>query len=141
MVVLTPDPIDLAGLLARVQRPESGAVVLFIGTTRELTEGRKTLTLSYEAYEEMATREIACLVKSAQERWSLVACEVIHRLGEVPLAEASVAVVASAPHRGAAFEAARWLIDSLKLTVPIWKKEHWADGSAEWVHPRGEKHE
>jgi molybdopterin synthase catalytic subunit len=136
MIELTHEPIDSTAMLSRAQQPQAGAVVLFLGITREFTAGRQTVELSYEAYCEMAEREMAKLESLARQRWPLVVCAIVHRLGVVPLAEASVAVVTSSPHRDAAFEAARWLIDELKSTVPIWKQERWADGSAEWIHPQ-----
>lgn len=137
MVELTKDPIDTAQLLQRVQRAEAGAVVLFLGITRQFTSGRETTELRYEAYEEMAQSELARLEAQARSRWSLVECVIVHRLGLVPLAEASVAIAVSSPHRAAAFEAGQWLIDALKETVPIWKQEHWRDGQTQWVHPSG----
>ena len=135
MIKLTENPIDATALLQTAQQPEAGAVVLFLGITRQFTQGRETTSLSYEAYREMAVKELERLEQQARDRWPLVDCSIVHRLGEVPLAEASVAIAVSSPHRGDAFEAGRWLIDTLKETVPIWKQEHWADGDAEWVHP------
>jgi molybdopterin synthase catalytic subunit len=135
MVELTNEPIDAQRLLARGQTPAAGAVLLFLGTTRRFTAGRETTELHYEAYREMAVRELEKLEAAARHRWSLVECAIVHRLGVVPLAEASVAIAVSSPHREAAFEAGRWLIDSLKEKAPIWKQEHWADGAVEWVHP------
>ena len=137
MIQLTTDPIDAAGLLDRAQQPEAGAVVLFLGITRQFTAGRQTVELVYEAYHTMAEKELAKLEAEARRRWPLVECAIVHRLGEVPLSEASVAVAASSPHRGDAFDAARWLIDTLKESVPIWKQERWADGAARWIHPVG----
>ena len=135
MIRLTPEPIDVTTLLEVAQRPEAGAVVLFLGTTREFTGERQTVELDYEAYETMAELELAKLESAARERWPLVECVIVHRIGRVPLAEASVAIVASAPHRREAFAAAQWLIDTLKERVPIWKRERWTDGTTEWVHP------
>lgn len=135
MIKLTENPIDATALLQTAQQPEAGAVVLFLGITRQFTQGRETKSLSYEAYREMAVKELERLEQQARDRWPLVDCSIVHRLGEVPLAEASVAIAVSSPHRGDAFEAGRWLIDTLKETVPIWKQERWADGDAEWVHP------
>ena len=135
MIQLTREPIDSTALVATVSRPEAGAVVLFLGTTRELTDGRRTVTLDYEAYDEMAEKQLAELEAEARRRWPLVECLIVHRLGRVPLAEASVAIVVSTPHRADAFAAGQWLIDTLKRDVPIWKQEHWADGTSEWVHP------
>ena len=132
---LTREPIDTDELLRRVTVPAAGAVVLFLGTVRELTHGRQTLALDYEGYPDMAERKLAELEAEVRRRWSLCEVALVHRLGRLALAEASVAVAVSSPHRAAAFEAGRWLIDTLKETVPIWKQEHWADGSREWVHP------
>ncbi len=137
MIVLTDNPIDATALLQSAQQPEAGAVVLFLGITRQFKQGRETASLSYEAYREMAVKELERLEREARDRWSLIDCSIVHRLGEVPLAEASVAIAVSSPHRAGAFEAGRWLIDTLKESVPIWKQEHWADGAAEWVHPNG----
>ena len=135
MIELTTKPIDTAALLERTKHVEAGAVVLFLGTTRELTAGRQTVTLSYEAYEEMAKRRLAELEAEARRRWPVIECNIVHRLGTVPPTEASVAIAVSTPHRADAFAAGQWLIDSLKADVPIWKREQWADGSTEWVHP------
>lgn len=136
MIQLTDNPIDATALLLSAQQPEAGAVVLFLGITRQFTQGRETASLSYEAYREMAVKELGRLEQEARDRWSLIDCSIVHRLGEVPLAEASVAIAVSSPHRAEAFEAGRWLIDALKETVPIWKQERWADGAAEWIHPQ-----
>ena len=135
MVELTEQPIDTTVLLSKAQSPEAGAVVLFLGTTRRMTRGRETVKLQYDAYREMAVKELAQLEEQARQRWPLTECLVVHRLGTVPLSEASVAIVVACPHRREAFAAGEWLIDALKERVPIWKQEHWADGTTEWVHP------
>lgn len=135
MVDLTHEPIDTAALLQQVTHPQAGAVVLFLGTVRELTAGRRTLALDYECYPAMATKKMAELEAEARSRWPLVECAIVHRLGRLELAEASVAVAVSTPHRRDAFEAGQWLIDTLKEVVPVWKRENWDDGSQEWVHP------
>jgi molybdopterin synthase catalytic subunit len=135
MIQLTSNPIDTTSLLSAAHQPEAGAVVLFLGITREFTGDKQTVELDYEAYNEMAESELAQLETTARNRWPLVECLIVHRLGRVPLAEASVAIVASAPHRRDAFAAAQWLIDTLKERVPIWKRERWADGTTEWIHP------
>lgn len=137
MAELTRQSIVADELLQRVQTAAAGAVVLFLGTVREFTDGRQTTSLDYEAYESMALAKLGELEAEATSRWNLVACQVVHRLGRLELAEASVAVAVSARHRGAAFEAGQWLIDTLKEHVPIWKCENWSDGSSEWVHPGG----
>jgi molybdopterin synthase catalytic subunit len=136
MIELTNQPIDSSALLKQACNPQAGAVILFLGTARELTDGRHTVSLDYEAYGEMARRKLAELEFEARRRWPIVECSIVHRLGRVPLAEASVAIVVSTPHRADAFAAGQWLIDSLKRDVPIWKREQWADGTSQWVHPR-----
>ena len=115
----------------------AGAVNLFLGTTRDHHAGRRVLRLEYEAYERMALAALEALERAACERFTLEHCAIVHRLGEVPVTEASVAVVTSSPHRAAAFDAARWAMDELKRNVPIWKKEHFEGGGEAWVegHP------
>jgi molybdopterin synthase catalytic subunit len=135
MIALTHEPIDSATVLTGVQSPQAGAVVLFLGTTREWTRGRQTRSLDYECYAEMAERKLAELEAEARRRWPVVECAIVHRVGHLELGEASVAVAVGTPHRRDAFEAGQWLIDTLKEVVPIWKKENWADGESEWVHP------
>jgi molybdopterin synthase catalytic subunit len=132
---LTHEPIDFVALTESVRSDRAGAVVLFLGTVRELTAGRQTIALDYDAYPEMALRKMQELVDAAQQRWPLTAVEVVHRLGHLELGDVSVAVAVGAPHRQQAFEAARFLIDEIKRVAPIWKKENWADGETEWVHP------
>ncbi|MGE0757094.1 MAG: molybdenum cofactor biosynthesis protein MoaE [Pirellulaceae bacterium] len=135
MIELTSDRIDPAAVLEQVQSTRAGAVVLFLGTTREFTGARRTLSLDYECYPDMARKKLAELEEEACRRWPLCACAIIHRVGHLQLGEASVAVAVSAPHRNVAFQAGQWLIDTLKQVVPIWKKENWADGTSDWVHP------
>jgi molybdopterin synthase catalytic subunit len=135
MIELTNKPIDTDALLKHVTSPQAGAVVLFLGTVRELTQGRRTIALDYECYPEMARRKLAELEAEARARWPIIECALVHRLGRLELAEASVAVAVSTPHRHDAFAAGKWLIDTLKEVVPIWKQENWADGTTEWVHP------
>lgn len=133
MAELVTDPIDVAALLARAARPDCGAVALFLGTTRDHHEGRRVVRLSYEAYPAMALEVLDALEREAVARFAIAACAIVHRLGEVPPAGASVAVVVTAAHRGPAFDACRWAMDTLKRTAPIWKKEHFAEGDAAWV--------
>jgi molybdopterin synthase catalytic subunit len=135
MIELTDKKIDTAALLDRVQSTAAGAVVLFLGTTREVTRGRGTESLDYEAYPEMAARKLAELEAEAHRRWPVIECCVVHRLGHLLPGEASVAVAVSTAHRDDAFNAGRWLIDTIKQEVPIWKRENWSDGSTDWVHP------
>ena len=135
MIQLNHDPIDSSEVLESVQSPEAGAVVLFLGTTREFTAGRQTESLDYESYGEMALGKLEELEQQARQRWSLTEVTIVHRLGHLGIGEASVAIAVSAQHRKDAFTAGQWLIDTLKEIVPIWKKENWADGTSEWVHP------
>ncbi|MFP6669042.1 MAG: molybdenum cofactor biosynthesis protein MoaE [Pirellulales bacterium] len=135
MIAITESSIDIEALLAEISTPDAGAVVLFLGTTRQTTDGRQTESLDYECYEEMAARKLTSLESEARQRWPLLNCGIIHRIGHLEIGQASVAVAVSTAHRQAAFEAGKWLIDTLKEVVPIWKKENWADGSSEWVHP------
>ncbi len=138
MIQLTQQTIDVAALLDSVQSPSAGAVILFLGTARETTDGRQTASLDYECYPEMAEHKLAELESQARRRWPLVECCVVHRLGHLELGEISVVVAVSSPHRDDAFAAGRWLIDTIKQDVPIWKRENWADGTTEWVHPKAE---
>jgi molybdopterin synthase catalytic subunit len=135
MIEITTQPIDQARVLADVQSPAAGAVVLFLGSTRETTHGRTTASLDYECYPEMAERKLAELEAEARKRWPIIHCVIVHRVGHLEIGEVSVAVAVSTPHRDDAFHAGRWLIDTIKQEVPIWKRENWADGTTEWVHP------
>ncbi len=135
MIELTDGPIDTQSLLAQVTSPDAGAVVLFVGTTRQFTRGRETQRLIYDGYRAMALRQLHRIADQARVDWPLTDVAIAHRLGTVPLAEASVAVAVASPHRADAFAAAQWIMDTLKADVPIWKQEHWADGTTQWVHP------
>jgi molybdopterin synthase catalytic subunit len=135
MIRLTTDPIDYFALTEQVRRPGCGAVVTFLGTVRDLTDGRVTTALEYEAYPGMAEKKLAEIEQEARARWAVGEMILIHRVGRLEVGEVSVAVAVSCPHRAEAFEACRYAIDRLKEVVPIWKKENWADGSSEWVHP------
>ena len=125
---LTRQPIPTNDLIAAAKQGSDGAVVVFDGIVRDNTRGRRTLYLDYEAYEEMAERQMASLVEQALERFSIRAATIVHRLGRLEIGETSVLILVSSAHRGAAYDASRWLIDTLKKTVPIWKKEIFADG-------------
>ncbi|MCS6849765.1 MAG: molybdenum cofactor biosynthesis protein MoaE [Gemmataceae bacterium] len=135
MVRLTRDVIDYHALTEQVRRPGCGAVVTFLGTVRDMTDGRPTASLDYEAYPEMAEKQMLRLEAEVRARWPIGEICLVHRLGHLSLGEISVAVVVSAPHRAQAFDACRYAIDRLKETVPIWKKENWADGTSDWIHP------
>jgi molybdopterin synthase catalytic subunit len=135
MIQITEAPIDHAALTERVRSNLAGAVCTFLGTVREMTGDRQTTALEYEAYPEMAASKLAELEAEARLRWPILDVALVHRVGRLDLGEISVVVALSCPHRHQAFEACRWLIDTLKEIVPIWKKEVWADGTEEWVHP------
>jgi len=123
------DPIDTERTLAGLKCPEDGAAVVFEGVVRNQTRGRKTLYLDYEAYEEMALRELESLAAQALRQFRIRDVALVHRLGRLEIGETSVLIVVVSAHRAAAFEACRWLIDTLKRTVPIWKKEYFEDGA------------
>lgn len=112
---------------------EGGGIALFAGTTRRFTDGRETALLAYEAHVSMAISECKQLVQEASRTWPLLAVVLWHRTGNVPIGETSVLIAVATAHRSEAFEACRFLIDALKERVPIWKKEHYTDGAAEWV--------
>ena len=135
MIRLTDQPIDAAAAVDGVRSPNAGAIVLFLGTVRGATDGRETASLDYECYREMAEKELAGLESQARQRWRLEACSIVHRLGHMDVGEASIAIAVSSAHRREAFEAGQWLIDRVKEAVPIWKKENYADGTSDWVHP------
>jgi molybdopterin synthase catalytic subunit/molybdopterin converting factor small subunit len=128
-VQLTRERIDTAGLAGRMKRAEDGAVVVFEGMVRDNSRGRRTLYLDYEAYEEMARRQLEELAAQALSKFNVREVAIAHRLGRLQIGETSVAIMVSSAHRAAAFDACRWMIDTLKKTVPIWKKEHFDDGA------------
>ena len=134
MIALTHDPIDYAALVERVRRPGCGAVVLFLGTVRDLTGEHVTVFLEYEAYAAMAEKKLAEIEAEVRRRWPVGEIAIVHRLGRLEVGDVSVAVAVSCPHRGEAFDAGRYAIDTLKELVPIWKKENAPDGTGEWVH-------
>jgi molybdopterin synthase catalytic subunit len=135
MVSLTNGPIDHYGLTEQVRQAHSGAVVTFLGTVRDLTDGRVTTALDYEAHPALAEKALAEIEAEARRRWPVGELAMVHRLGRLDVGDVSVAIAVSCPHRAEAFEACRYVIERLKERVPIWKKENWADGSGEWVHP------
>jgi len=128
-VALVRDRIATETVLARIKQPEDGAVVVFEGIVRDHTRGRRTLYLDYEAYEPMARSKLKELAKEALERFEVREVALVHRLGRLQHSETSVLIAVASAHRAAAFDACRWLIDTLKKTVPIWKKEYFADGA------------
>jgi molybdopterin converting factor subunit 1 len=129
---LTREPIDVGAVARRIVPSECGATVTLDGYVRELTRGRKTLYLIYEAYEPMALSELRRLGSQAHKRFRVSNIGIVHRIGRLEIGETSVCISVSAPHRRAAFEACEWAIAELKRTVPIWKKEYYEDGEV-WV--------
>jgi molybdopterin synthase catalytic subunit len=134
---LTSEPIDLSALLLEA-RPSDGGVCLFVGVVRNHGEGRETTGIQYEAYASMAEAEIERILQSVAKRWPQAHLSIRHRTGRLAVGEASVAVLATSPHRREAFAACREAIDLLKARVPIWKKEFHPDGSSAWVDPTKE---
>ena len=128
MFRITSERIAVERLVRAVRDPAAGAVVVFVGTTRNENVGRRVVRLEYEAYERMAVREMRALAAAATRRWRLRRVAMVHRIGRVPVGQASVAIAASSGHRTEAFTACRWLIDALKRIVPIWKREHYRGG-------------
>ena len=133
IVGITAEPLDVCAATRFLVTAEAGAHCLFVGSTRRTTDGRTTASLYYEAYEEMALAEIESLVVQANTSWPLLRVWIQHRTGSVPVGEPSVVIGVASGHRDAAFEAGRFLIDSLKASVPIWKRETFTDGTREWV--------
>jgi molybdopterin synthase catalytic subunit len=122
-------PIDVPGTVSRLKRGEDGATLAFEGIVRNQTRGRRTLYLDYEAYEGMARQQMESLAAEALGQFQIRDVAIVHRLGRLEIGETSVLIAVSSAHRAAAFDACRWLIDTLKRTVPIWKKEYFVDGA------------
>ena len=132
LIDLTYKPIDEQYIIHQVRDDSAGCVVTFTGTVRNHHEGKRVLSLRYEAYETMAAELLQQMAEKARQRWGLLRIAIVHRLGSVAIGETAVVIAVSAPHRGAAFEACRHLVDALKDDVPIWKLETTEEGSA-WV--------
>ena len=132
MFRVTNQPIDLNEMVRFVTDPEAGAIATFIGTTRNNNEGRKVIGLDYEAYPEMAEKELARIGEDAKKNWPICRMAISHRLGPVQIGEASVIIAVSSAHRDAAFAACRFAIEEIKKTVPIWKKEVFEGGEV-WI--------
>ncbi len=130
-------PLDPAALLAELAASRNGAALLFVGTVREVNAGRAVTGIEYRAYEPMAERELAAIVREASRRMGSDDIVVEHRVGRLALTEASVAIAVAHPHRAPVFDAARYIIEELKRRVPIWKREEYVDGTREWVDPTG----
>jgi MoaE-MoaD fusion protein len=129
VVFITRDRIDAEQLVSALKQGEDGAVTIFDGIVRNNTRGRRTLYLDYEAYEEMALRQMHELAEKSLADFKIRQVVIVHRLGRLEIGDTSVFIAVASAHRGAAFDACRWIIDTLKKTVPIWKKEHFEDGA------------
>jgi molybdopterin synthase catalytic subunit len=127
--------IDPASLLNEVSSPQYGAISLFVGTVRDVNEGRGVSAIEYSAYQSMATAELERILDEADARFGVSALVVEHRIGLLGLGDISVAIAAAHPHRAPALDCTRYVIEEIKKRVPIWKKEHYADGTREWVDP------
>jgi molybdopterin synthase catalytic subunit len=129
--------IDGSALLDEVAQHRNGASILFVGSVRDRSDGSPVTALDYSAYTEMAETELAAIVLEASERWSTPDIVVEHRIGSLALGDASVAIAVGHPHRAEAYEASRYIIEELKRRLPVWKREHFVDGRAEWVNATG----
>ncbi len=136
IIEITDKPIDVAAAIEAAKANGAGAINVFIGTVRNKTAEKQVKSLDFEAYDPMAIKELRKIVQQAKAKWPVLKAVVIHRKGHLDLGEAAVVIVVSTPHRKASFEACEYIIDTLKQTVPIWKKEIF-EGGEEWVsaHP------
>lgn len=132
---LAEGAIDVASVKRRLDDSRAGACAIFEGWVRDHNDGRGVRSLDYQSYAPLALAEGEAILQAAMERFGLRAAEAVHRVGSLAIGDLAVWVGASADHRGAAFEACRWIIDEIKLRVPIWKNEHYADGESGWLHP------
>lgn len=134
-VAITEAPIDTAAILAEVQSPGHGAEILFVGTVREVNDGKPVDGMEYTAYVAMAEKEMAAIAREAAEKFSGSFVVIVHRIGQLAIGEASVAIATANAHRDAAYSASRYVIEQLKTRVPVWKREHYTDGTREWIDP------
>ncbi|WP_240374312.1 molybdenum cofactor biosynthesis protein MoaE [Bacillus piscicola] len=130
--IVTEEPISVDDVIHKVIRRECGAITTFLGTVREFTHGRRTLHLEYQAYKSMAEKMLADIDKEVSEKWPEAISAVTHRIGRLEITDAAVVVAVSSPHRQTAYEANQYIMERIKQIVPIWKKEHWEDGTS-WV--------
>ncbi|WP_107838700.1 molybdenum cofactor biosynthesis protein MoaE [Metasolibacillus meyeri] len=132
MFEITDKPIDIEQVRGKVVSRNAGAITVFIGTVREMTKGKKTLHLEYQAYIPMAIKMFEQIAKEINERWPDAQIAISHRIGQLAISDIAVVIAVSSPHRKVAYEANEYAIDRIKQIVPIWKKEHWEDGT-EWI--------
>ncbi|GGF15571.1 molybdopterin (MPT) converting factor, subunit 2 [Halobacillus andaensis] len=129
---ITKEPISIEKTVGLVSRPEAGAINTFIGTVREITEGKRTLFLEYQAYQSMAEAKLAEIGEEISAKWPNTKTAIVHRVGRLDIEDIAVVIAVSTPHRADSYEASRYAIERIKEIVPIWKKEHWEDGE-EWI--------
>ncbi|MFC4559289.1 molybdenum cofactor biosynthesis protein MoaE [Virgibacillus kekensis] len=129
---ITEQPINIDACIKKVVRAEAGAVNTFIGTVREFTKGKRTLYLEYQAYTAMAEKKLSQIGDEINERWNNAETAIVHRVGHLDISDVAVVIAVSTPHRNDSFEASRYAIERIKEIVPIWKKEHWEDGT-KWI--------
>jgi|SRR5699024_2260506 len=130
--IVTSEPIVIDDVIQQVVRREAGAISTFIGIAREFTKGKRTLFLEYEAYVPMAEKQLEQIAEEINQKWPGARTAISHRIGRLDISDVAVAIAVSTPHRDAAFKASRYAIERIKEIVPIWKKEHWEDGT-EWL--------
>jgi molybdopterin synthase catalytic subunit len=138
---LVREPIDPAAVIRAVSTRANGAVLLFLGAVRHVNDGRDVTGIDYAAYEAMAQRELDAIVAEGTARFGTPDVAIVHRLGELAVEDVSVAIAVGHPHRDTAYALSRWVIEELKRRVPIWKREHYVDGTREWVDPTGHRRE
>ena len=132
---LTKEPLDASSIAAEASAPSFGAILVFLGVVRDVNDGRSVTGIEYSAYEAMAATQLDDIAREGSERFAPANVVIVHRLGELGLQEASVGIAVAHAHRDAAYQLSRWCIEELKRRVPIWKREHYTDGSREWVDP------
>ena len=130
---ITRDPIDAAVVLGLVGSDRDGAALLFLGTVRDHNDGKAVSGMTYDAYGEMAEKELAAIATEAAERAGTDQLAVVHRVGALEVGEASVAIAVSSPHRAEAYDASRYVIEQIKLRLPVWKRERYAEGGERWL--------
>ena len=138
LFVIVNQPIHVDEVIEKVKCVNAGAITVFIGTVRELTNGKKTLYLEYQAYESMAVKKLAAIGEEIQKKWPNTKVAISHRIGRLEISDIAVVIAISSPHRKAAYEANEYAIERIKEMVPIWKKEFWEDGT-KWIGDQLEK--
>lgn len=139
LFTIVDTPIVTEDVIRKVQSVNAGAITVFIGTVREMTDGKRTLSLEYDAYVPMAVKSLKKIGDEIEEKWADAKVAITHRIGRLEISEAAVVIAVSSPHRQAAYEANQYAIERIKEIVPIWKKEYWEDGT-KWIGDQLERH-